>query len=385
MKRTSQHCWRKDACQKVNCKFIHPKGTPQYCFQKDACVKENCKFIHPRDSNSQCSSLDNNPKSEGAEFLQSSDSNVHSSPFECGTTSSTRSKEKPSRPNVEMVIGIDNENDSSTDSDQPRQPIYKVRSVPTMVFYSTKSQVDSALSNNVPDPPMQSELKSMDVDIVRHSRTNSSNTHVSATGTSKQSARVSMKGEPKESRSVVEPLRNSNLSKAATKRGNRKKSAKVPEIHPKSIGGNSDPIQSIDVSAPQLLEAVGMPKVKRAPKTNSDRDGSYRSHYHRESLQQRDLNMNGCASAQTGCVSAQTNQSITQIQPEWNSDEAMAIDQHRHIIEGINDQISQIILSEDYSTNYEKHEASIRILRDNLVELESHVSIYDSVKSRAVS
>ncbi|XP_037047411.1 uncharacterized protein LOC119082138 isoform X2 [Bradysia coprophila] len=374
MKRTSQHCWRKDACQKVNCKFIHPRGTPQYCWQKDACVKDNCKFIHPRDSNSQCSSLDNNPKPEGAECLQSNDGNVHSSPVECGTTSSTRSKETPSRANVEMVIGIGKENESSTDFEQRRQTVYKVRSVPTMVFYGTKSQVDSASCNSVPTPPMQSELKSTDVDIVRHSLTNSSDTHVSATGTGKQSVRVWKKSEPKETGSVVEPLHNSNLSKAG-KRGNRKKSAKVPEIQLKSIGGNSDPIQSIDVSNSglQLPDVVDISKVKRAPKTNSYRDGSSRSHSHRESSQQRGLNMNGCASAQ----------SITPIQPEWNSDEAMAIVQHRHIIDGINDRISQIILSEDYSTNYEKHEASIRILRDNLVEMESHVSIYDSVKSRA--
>ncbi|KAJ6638803.1 Pre-mRNA-splicing factor ATP-dependent RNA helicase PRP43 [Pseudolycoriella hygida] len=71
-------------------------------------------------------------------------------------------------------------------------------------------------------------------------------------------------------------------------------------------------------------------------------------------------------------------------QPEWFNDESQAIVQHNAVITSIQDQISQIILSPDYAVEYEKHEATIRVLREQIAELGMHVSIYDSFKSRAI-
>lgn len=78
----------------------------------------------------------------------------------------------------------------------------------------------------------------------------------------------------------------------------------------------------------------------------------------------------------------QGNNQAVQIQSEWEVEESNAIQQHRSIIGDIKDRIQEIILSEDYSTNYEKHEANIRILRGTITELESHIFIFDSIKSR---
>lgn len=329
MKKTpSQHCWRKGACQKVNCPFVHPRGRSQYCRQKDACVTENCKFVHPRDTEN--SSLAKNSNTDGGDCLQSRNNNDIPTPIE------------------------------STDSEKPRQTIAKVRSISTMTFYNTKLEI---ASNDVSTLHIQPESKNKsDVDVVRHYRTNGSDLKNS---------------ERNESSSVVDMEIDNNRSKATTRRRNKKKSTQALDVQSKLNGGNSDPMQSVDVrnADSQLPEVMNTTKGKRAPRTNSDRSESS-SRAQKNVAQERRANMNACASIPF-------NQSTAPIQPEWINDEAMVIVQHRQVIEGINDKISQIILSEDYIANYEKHEASIRILRDNLVELESHVSIYDSVKSRA--
>lgn len=63
--------------------------------------------------------------------------------------------------------------------------------------------------------------------------------------------------------------------------------------------------------------------------------------------------------------------------------EENAIKQHRETVANIKDEILKILLSDDYSVNYKKQQANIRILQGNIVDLESHILIFDSVKSRA--
>lgn len=470
MKRSIQYCWRNDACQKANCKFVHRKDSPQYCWQKDTCDKVNCKFTHPRDFNVQSRQEDNTVEAKSSECLQSESIHSASKPSiehgSCSTQNKSAAPREDNGPNEleevskpitrnrrKSVRNSSNSMDSGMQLHQRSSDgIPKIKnsdSQATQNKNARKKQRRKGLTNQ---PPLKIEPESKIEDsedaqrdqqndvqstLPKDSAVRKESFHENSscrTGNVENSAcrelsasngmDVGVKIEPTSPTSSdkifeqsktgaiifwnsdLQPHQQINNSPAeqnvnAAKKRNRKGAANPPHLQfqPQSKGENfvavqrsqQNDVQSTHPRAAQVGDAVNLSKTTsryRSSLENSNPRDSRKGAYATSGSFIRN-GRNGLSDP-TSTNDPTTNRtfgpiypSTAQIQPEWTVDESDAIFQHRNIIESIRDKISQIILSTDYSTDYEKHEANIRILRENIIDLESHVFIFDSVKSRA--
>lgn len=435
MKRSTQYC--------------RQKGFTQYCWKKDACEKVNCKFTHPRDANIQSGQEDNISKTKIIECLQSESSSSPSDPpIEHGTCSTQNEEKSASGENNGLNYGINEKSKSSTpvQSENVSKPI--------------KRNNSRNGRNNV---PILSESKNDDVDAVHHHRNNKdpytlprdeavkylkknrrfnceSSTrdvfhpeNAQSKGTARRESsekngscstrfqndeksvplEVNKLNRKKEARSsmptqlenvtakanfgnqgTVEPLQ--KISNSKHNKNKNQNSVNQPPQQPRSKNKNFVAVPSSDQqnelqstysknSAVQLRKVVNISNQGRVTVSSNSESSSNRRFRPSDAL--REENSRNASSNSRMSSNMNRNvpfyQPLVPIQPEWQNDESNAIIQHRRMIDSITDQISLIILSEDYTTNYDKHEANIRILREKIIEMESYVFIFDSVKSRA--
>lgn len=385
MNKSSQYCWKKNACQRSQCKFIHPRDSGSQLHQEDT-VTAACTIDSTSDNPLQ--KLVNNKVSDDALNL-----NQNAKQLEKQTASKRHGKDiaasqvsgQPTvverelkRDEPKLVQGYqNNEYESSNTKDSYKQPHQKAKNRKESQFLSFENASNQTSSSEHPDGSisLKTSVVGNNVQVVENSGGSVTSNHPDNAVKSSQK-----KDDKKTSGKNIGP---SQIKHEPTKIQSEPKEKNFDEnqhgqkkINTKDSGNISKKICRFRSNCKNASCEFSHSEDPRSNK--SIRKQSF-------GIDRRSEVSNRFQDSQKvlAKVNATSNNQARQIQFDWEEDESIAIKQHRDIIGNIKDKISQIILSEDYSSNCEKDEQSVRILRSTIIELESHISIFDSVKSRA--